>query len=175
METFEIKLNKDLHEYFLAKGKIDERMTECPDIEDLWEKIGNAYLPDGAREFNSYPTVALGWIFYVGMALAKYWDTEWDVYSKVENLYTYLRDKRGFDNMDDFIREEVLLLNEEERKKLQELVGDCAARVYNILRHENVEPGTKDAFLLFVDCIHQMYLMGMAIELYHLGYKMTKI
>jgi hypothetical protein len=66
-------------------------------------------------------------------------------------------------------------LNEEERKKLQELVGDCAARVYNILRHENVEPGTKDAFLLFVDCIHQMYLMGMAIELYHLGYKMTKI
>ena len=58
MENFETRLNKDLHEYFLAKGKIDERMPECPDIEELWEKIGNAYLPDGAREFNSYPTVA---------------------------------------------------------------------------------------------------------------------
>ena len=35
---------------------------------------------------------------------------EWAIYSKIENLYAYLRDKRGYDAMDEYIREDVLLL-----------------------------------------------------------------
>jgi hypothetical protein len=175
INVFETRLGQDLHQYFLDKGKLDERMPECPDVEELWTAVGNAYLPDGAREFNKFPTVALGWIFYVGMAAARYWDTEWEVYSKVDNLYTYLRDKRGFDRMDDFIAEDVLLLTGDDRLELQALVGDCAERVYKILRHEPVEPGTKEAFQVFVACLHQMYLMGMAVELHSLGYRMTRM
>ena len=71
-------------------------------------------MPDAIREFPNYPTVALGWIMYVGMAVAKYWDEDWELYSKVENLYAYLRDQTDFDHTDDYIREKVLLLNVDE-------------------------------------------------------------
>ena len=50
----------DLHNYLLSVGKVDERLPEAPDIEELWQKIGESYLPDGMREFNAYPTVSLG-------------------------------------------------------------------------------------------------------------------
>jgi hypothetical protein len=36
--------------------EVDERMPECPDVEDKWEEIAKAYIPDGIREFQDYPT-----------------------------------------------------------------------------------------------------------------------
>ena len=33
------------------------------------------------------------------MAIAKMWDTDWEIYSKVADLYAYMRDKRGYDSM----------------------------------------------------------------------------
>ena len=41
----------------------------------------------------------------IGMAVAKMWDTEWEIYSKVDDLYTYMRDKRDYDHLDEYIRE----------------------------------------------------------------------
>ena len=82
----------DLHQYLLSIGMVDERLPEAQDIEELWQKIGESYLPDGMREFHDYPTVSLGWMMFVGMAIAKYWDTDWELYSKVDDLYKYLRD-----------------------------------------------------------------------------------
>jgi hypothetical protein len=35
-------------------------------------------------------------MMYIGMAVAKMWDTEWEIYSKIEDLYAYMRDKRAF-------------------------------------------------------------------------------
>ena len=92
-------------------------------MEELWQKVGESYLPDAIREFAKYPTVSLGWIMYVGMALAKYWDEDWELYSKVENHYEYLRDRIDFDHMDDYICEKVLLLNEEAHKAVQNEVS----------------------------------------------------
>ena len=37
---------------------------------------------------------------FVGMAMAKYWDVDWELYSKVEDHYTHLRDSKDFDHMD---------------------------------------------------------------------------
>src|SRR3712207_7289330 len=82
MNNFEETLHNDLLRYFQAKGEIDARMPECPDIEELWAKIGQDYIADGVREFNDYPVVALGWMFYIGMAVTKFWDTEWDIRSE---------------------------------------------------------------------------------------------
>ena len=91
---------QDLHMYLAGKNRVDNQLPDAPDIEEQWAKIGEAYLPDAMREFSKYPTVALGWIMFVGMAVAKYWDEDWELYSKVENLYTYLRDRIDFDHMD---------------------------------------------------------------------------
>ncbi len=165
----------DLHQYLTSIKRVDDHLPEAPDIEELWAKIGESYLPDAMREFSSYPTVSLGWIMFVGMAIAKYWDEDWELYSKVEDLYQYLRDRIDFDHMDDYICEKVLLLDDTAHKALSAVVAECASRTYNLLCHQDLEPGTEEAFRDFIAALHQMYLMGSAIELKALGYHMTKL
>ena len=78
MENFEEILRKDLHQFLQSMKEVDERLPECPDVEDKWEEIAKAYIPDGIREFQEYPSASLGWMMYIGMAVAKMWDTEWE-------------------------------------------------------------------------------------------------
>ena len=144
-------------------------------MEGKWEEIAKAYISDGIREFQEYPSASLGWMMYVGMAVAKYWDSEWEIYSKLPDLYAYMRDKRGYDSMDEYIREEVLLLSGADYTAIEKTVGECASRVYNALMHQRLEPGTKEAFNGYVACLHQLYLMGAAIQLKRMGYHMTKM
>ena len=174
MEYFEEELRKDLHQFLLTMREVDERLPECPDVEEKWEEIAKSYIPDGIREFQDYPSASLGWMMYIGMAVAKMWDTEWEIYSKIENLYAYMRDKRGYDAMDEYVREEVLF-RDDDYVVLERLVGECASRVYNALMHQRFEPGTKDAFNGYVACLHQLYLMGAAMQLNRMGYHMTKM
>ena len=175
MEQFEEKLHEDLHQFLLSMKEVDERLPECPDVEGKWEEIAKAYLPDGIREFQEYPSASLGWMMYVGMAVARYWDSEWEIYSKLPDLYAYIRDKRGYDSMDEYIREEVLLLSGADYTAIEKTVGECASRVYNALMRQRLEPGTKEAFNGYVACLHQLYLMGAAIQLKRMGYHMTKM
>ena len=175
MEQFEDKLHEDLHQFLLSMKEVDERLPECPDVEEKWEDIAKAYIPDGIREFQDFPSVSLGWMMYIGMAVAKMWDTEWYIYSKIDDLYGYMRDKRGYDSMDEYIRENVLLLRGEDYTVLEKLVGECASRVYHALRHQSIEPGTKEAFNAYVSCLHQLYLFGAAMQLKRMGYHMTKM
>lgn len=173
--NLENNLKQNLKEYLIYKKLVDEHLPEAPDIEALWPKIGESYLPDAMREFSQYPTVALGWIMYVGMAIAKYWDEDWELYGKVDDLYKYLRERIDFDHMDDYITTNVLALDEDGTKALRDIVAECAQRSYTLLRHSHLEPGTEEAFRGFIAAIHQMYLMGTAIELKSLGYHMTKL
>ena len=175
MEQFEDKLHEDLHQFLLSMKEVDERLPECPDVEEKWEDIAKAYIPDGIREFQDFPSVSLGWMMYIGMAVAKMWDTEWQIYSKIDDLYGYMRDKRGYDSMDEYIREDVLLLRGEDYTVLEKQVGECASRVYHALRHQSIEPGTKEAFNAYVSCLHKLYLMGAAMQLKRMGYHMTKM
>ena len=43
MENFEEQLRKDLHQFLLSMKEIDERLPECPDVEEKWEEIANAF------------------------------------------------------------------------------------------------------------------------------------
>ena len=174
MENFEEELRKDLHQFLLTMREVDERLPECPDVEEKWEEIAKSYIPDGIREFQDYPSASLGWMMYIGMAVAKMWDTEWEIYSKIEDLYAYMRDKRGYDAMDEYVREEVLF-RDDDYVVLERLVGECASRVYNALMHQRFEPGTKEAFNGYVACLHQLYLFGAAMQLKRMGYHMTKM
>lgn len=166
-------IQNDLYNYLRSKELIDEQLPECADLEQLWATIGEAYLPDGIREFSAYPTVSLGWMMFIGMAVAKYWDTDWNKYSTLSNLYENIRNKRGYDCMDEYILEEVLEMTGEELTKLNNIVVECASRTYNKLFHANIEAGTAEAFKAYVSCLHQLYLMGIAVQLKRMGYHMT--
>ena len=175
IENLEEQLHDDLHQFLLSMKEVDEQLPECPDVEEKWEPIAKAYIPDGIKEFQNFPTASFGWMMYIGMAVAKMWDTDWTTYSKMEDLYVYMRDKRGYDAMDECIREEVLLLQGIDYTALEKLTGECASRVYNAMMHQHIEPGTKEAFNAYVACLHQLYLMGSSMQLKRMGYHMTKI
>lgn len=170
--NFEDKLKVTLLQYLRQEGLIAERFPICPDVEDKWQEILRAYLPDGVREFNKYPMTSIAWPMFLGMAMAKYWDEDWENYKDVENLYDNIRDKRGFDEMDEYILEDVLVFDEENCKKITNIVAECASIADNMLMHEKIEPGTKEALEAYIQCLNQMYLMGMAVQLNRMGYKM---
>lgn len=174
-QHYEKYFHDDLHQYLTSIQLVDGRFPEAPDIEGCWAKIGESFMPDGIREFDKYPTAVLGWMMYVGMAVAKYWDQDWELYSKVEDIYKYLRDRIDFDNMDTYISQKVLLLDEAGTKDLQKIIGECASRTYNRLLHSGATPGSADAFYAFIAALHVMYLMGAAVQLKAMGYHMTKV
>lgn len=122
-EKTEQLFRRDLHSYLTSTGQVDERLPEAPDLEELWPKLAQSYMPDGVREFTAYPTASLGWMMYIGMAVAKYWDEDWALYSKVEDLYKYLRDRIDFDHMDEYILRQVLLLTPEAEHKVNDTVA----------------------------------------------------
>lgn len=175
MKQFEEKLHQDLYHFLLSMKKIDEHLPACPDVEAKWEQIAESYIPDGIKEFNSYPISSLGWMMYMCMAVAQCWDVSWDIYGKIDDLYVYMRNKRGYDNMDEYICEEILSLTDTAHHELAKIVGECASRTFHFLQHQYIEPGTKDAFDAYVSCLHQLYLMGIAMQLKQMGYYMSKM
>ena len=70
--SFEDKFKEDLTTYLQGKQLVDNMLPDITDMEEKWLGIAEAYLPDGMREFANYPTVSLGWMMYIGMAIAKY-------------------------------------------------------------------------------------------------------
>lgn len=197
-DQFEDIIHSDLHQYLVGVGEVDERLPECPDVTDRWPSIGNSYIPDGAREYRDYPVASLGWMMYIGMAVAKLWDEEcqwhsiasrsvasgakpsgeqkeWEIYSQIEDLYLYMRDKRGYDALDEYICEDVLMVRGEAEESLARVVSECAARVNADLMRERIEPATKEAFDAYVTCLRQLYLFGMAMQLRRMGYHMERI
>lgn len=174
-KTFEQRVQEDLHQFLIRQGMIEDRMPQCPDVEGRWADVGEAYLPDGMREFRGYPVVSLGWMMLLGMAVARFWDNNWEKYAGMKDLYSPLRNARGFDFMDEHILEDILRQDEPTRQATGALVSECAARALSLLRHEPIEPGSAEAFQAYVACLHQLYLMGMAVQLKAMGYKMTLI
>lgn len=175
MEDFATQLLTRLHGMLVERGAVDERFPECPDVEGKWTSIAQAYLPDGVREFANYPGASLGWMMFIGMAVAKYWDADWEIYGNITDLYAYLRDKRGYDSMDEYILDEVLRIHGHEAEACTELVGDCSQEALHMLHRENFEPGTAEAFKAYVSCLQCLYQLGMAVQLKAMGYHMTAL
>ncbi|MBD5203724.1 MAG: hypothetical protein HDS82_02470 [Bacteroidales bacterium] len=171
---FEKQTLGDLHRFLASIGKMDKVMAETADIQDLWPGVLEAYLPDGVREFEKYPVVSLGWIMFVGMAMAKYWDTDWEKYAKEGGaaIYTRLRDAKGYDNMDEYILKEVLGLDEKQEEEASKIVGECASRTLSALHRANIEAGTEAAANAYIGGLRALYTAGAAMELNALGYHM---
>lgn len=174
---FEKQTLEDLHKYLVSVGKVDKILPETPDIEDLWPSILEAYIPDGAREFAEYPIVSLGWMMFIGMAIAKYWDVDWQKYQAEGGsaIYNRLRDEKTFDNLDDNILTDVLGYDEKKAEEISKIVGECASRTLSALQRSSIEAGTEQAVRAYTGALHALYTMGAAMELNDLGYHMTPL
>lgn len=98
------------------------------------------------KDLVDYPVVSLGWMMFVGMAMAYYWDTDWEKYSGMTDCYEQIRDMRGYDEIDDAVVEGLLGYTGEKKEKIVYMVARCASRVYSKLLHEKFEAGTEAAF-----------------------------
>lgn len=175
IDKYEETLHSQLYQLLQSKKEVDVMEPDATDFESVWQQICTSYIPDGVREFEGYATVSVGWMMYVGMALAKQWDENWLKCKSQPDMYTALRDVRGYDCMDEYISEDVLKLKPNESKALAKLIGECAQMGVHALQREMFEPGSPLAFHAYVRTLHQMYLMGIAVQLLRMGYKMTKI
>lgn len=128
MTTFKERIHLDLKDYLTGLDLVDKRLPECPDLDACRNQLLEAYLPDGVREFNAYPTVSLGWMMFLGMAWAEFWDKDWSRYAAEPQLYEQVRDVRGYDCMDEYILEEVLHLDATLTDRVNRVVNECAAR-----------------------------------------------
>ena len=103
------------------------------------------------------------------MAVALLWDKDWEKYK--ETPYSYFQGERRFDDMDDHITDTIL----KDRKHSVAAMMACSSAAYNLLLHYGAEPGTAEAYRLFLISVEVMYKIGAAIELQHLGYKFDKL
>lgn len=193
LEKYCTTLQNNLTQLLRNKKIIGERLPETPDISEMWERMVETYCADAVKEIAKYPTVALGWAMYLGMGIAKYWDDDWETYSKHPNLYEHIRDIRGFDYMDEVVRGELLGLSQVKINfpdqpadnifctpnitpyaSCEELVRSCAQMAHDQIRHEQIEPSSPLAYYTFIASVRILYLMGAAVGLRKCGYDMQK-
>ena len=150
-------------------------LLSSPDIDEHWQKLGGDYVADAMPQIADYPTVAVAWASYLGMAVAYGWDSDWSMCSNMP--YSVYYGSQGFDDMDDHIISDIIGvdLNSPEAESLRNLFRRCADATISLIRHENIEPQSIVAYQVFVASCHEMYRIGAAVELARLGYKFEKL
>ena len=96
LDKYEERLMQDLLKMLSGKGFLDKQIMLSDDITDVWAAVAPEYVADSVKEITKYPDVALGWAMYLGMAVAHFWDEDWQKCSSMASIYLYLRGKRGY-------------------------------------------------------------------------------
>ena len=175
LDQFEQTLLQNLLQICTGYKALDGQWLNTPDIDDKWADMAPSYVADAMKEIHDYPLVSMGWAMYVGMAVAQFWEDDWQVYSALPNLYLHVRDKRGFDYLDEVVRGEILGLADDAYTRCEDLVRSCAQHTLDAIRHEQIEPASPMAFYAYARCVKVMYKLGAAVHLKALGYKFERI
>lgn len=176
LDQFEQELTQHLLRMLKSMELQGNQLLESDDITAAWDTtMAATYVADSVKEIAAYPLVALGWALYTGMGAAHIWDTDFETFQALPNLYTYFRDLRGYDCMDEAIREEVLGLRGEEYQHLEQVVQSCAHQVLGKIRREQIEPQSPTAYYVYQRSVRTLFRIGASIQLNKLGYKFEKV
>lgn len=168
LDAFEQILEDGLVKLCSSSSFLDELLSS-PDIDGKWDAFIKEYVADAVENINEFPSAAIGFAAFLGMGVAFHWDNGWG--SAKDNSYRDYYGSKGFDNMDDHILEEVLLLPDSEAKHISSMVYSCVQATLALLRHENVDFQTEYGFYALARCYSVMFRIGEAMELYRLGYR----
>ncbi|MBQ7998170.1 MAG: hypothetical protein IJ296_02455 [Bacteroidales bacterium] len=174
-DNFEKALEQDMLKVCTSAGMLDGVMLASDDIDQKWNDYANSYMADAIEQINEYPEVAIAWSLYMGMAVAQWWDVDW--LQNKDNEYLKLYGLHGFDDMDDYIVEQILgeKLGTEAADKISSTAYSCAQRAISMIRKENIEFGSVKAFYVLSRTVKVMYRIGAALQLKRLGYKFEKL
>jgi hypothetical protein len=172
---FESRMEQDLLKICRNHGMLENHLLQSDDINDKWNSYAPEYMAQSVKEIADYPTVAIAWAAYIGMAVACWWNRDWDKLK--DQPYSVLQGERGFDDMDEHIVRDILGLQLEgaEAKKIENVIHSCAEHALGLIRREGIEPQSKKAFYVYARTEQVMFKIGAAIELHRLGYEYTRL
>ena len=152
-----------------------EQLYHTEDLEEMWHKIAPQYMVDAVPEIAQYPTVAIAWAGYIGMAVAHQWDEDWAAHSKDE--YKSYYGGQGFDDMDEHIVRDLIgfHLESKEAKGIEDMMRRLGETALTLIRRERIEPQSPMAFHVYARVVKVMYKIGAAVELKRLGYKFEQV
>ena len=169
--NFEDHLREELIRVCRQNGALTGQLLRSEDIDLRWTDYAPDYMADAMKLITDYPTVSVAWAGYLGMAVAKWWDQDWETF----RYYPYgrLHGKRGFDDMDEHIVQHILgiPLESEEATRMEDLLRSLATTAIGFIRHENIEPQSPQAFYVYARTVKVMYQIGASLELERLGYR----
>jgi hypothetical protein len=133
------------------------------------------YMADAVPNIADYPTVAIAWAGYLGMAVACQWDGDWA--SHKNNEYKSYYGELGFDDMDEHIVRDIIgfHLESQEAKKIEDMMRRLGETALTLIRRERIEPQSPMAFHVYARVVKVMFKIGAAIELKRLGYKFEQV
>ena len=174
-DKFEEKLKEELVLLCTSYKMLDGNLLSTVDVEERWNEFAPEYIADAIKEVANYPTVSVAWAAFIGLAVAHYWDSNLELFKGLK--YTSFYGDNGFDDMDEYIMYKILKFAPEEKvaKDFENMIRRCAEKTVNMIRHEQVEPQSPAAFYIFTRAIKIMYLVGVALELKYLGYKLELV
>ncbi len=176
LSDYEDKLAHTLLRQFTDAGFLEGELLAVEELEDMWNKSAAEYMATAMPQLNDYPAAAVAWAAYMGIGLAVVWDTAWEQHQDKEELFTLLSSPRGFDEMDEYIVEELLgyTLESPEAIKLEELLRSAATTALTTIRKESIEAQSVMAFYIFARTAKVMYRLGVSTGLRLLGYRYHK-
>lgn len=174
-DNYESLLEQELLKVCSSAGMLDGILLASEDIDGKWSDYANSYMADAIEQINTYPQVSIAWAGFMGMAVAKWWDTNWQ--GNKNNDYSAFYGSQGFDNMDDNIVEKILghKPGSFEAIRLSGTMYSCSQRAIAIIRKENIEFGSVKAFYILARTVKVMYRIGAAVQLQQMGYKFEKL
>lgn len=177
LDRYEKELRARLTELCTELRFMNGQLLVTDDLDEVWTRCAPEYMADAVPNIAQYPSAALAWAAYFGMAVARLWDRRWDEVQKWPDPYAVIRDARGFDEMDEYITEEIRGYLPESRaaRDIENLMVQLARTAETAIRREEIEPQSETAFHIFARTVRTLYRIGASVELYMLGYKYVKV
>ena len=174
-ETYEENLLREMLRMCTSLGMLDGTLLNSEDIDQKWKEWAPDYIAEALPEVNSYPEFAIACAGYAGMAVAKWWDEDWGRHHSAK--YESLHGPRGFDDMDEYIVQNVLglSLDSSDAKQIMNILLCCAQKASTFIQHEQIEHQTVKAFHIFARTVKVMFRTGASLQLKRMGYKFQKV
>lgn len=176
LHNYELVLTQRLLEVAVHLKFSNGQLYSSDDLNRAWAVIAPDYMVDAVPNVAKYPMASIAWSGYIGLALAYMWDKDWNNVD-ISTLYSKLVSPRGFDELDEYITEEILnhKLGSDNAMRIENLMRSLSESALNIIRHEQVEPQSEMAFHVYARTIRAVFHVGVSCELYILGYKWSSV
>lgn len=77
--NFEGRLQLELLKVCQGAGALGPLLPEVEEITGKWDDYAEQYMADAVGQIDDYPNAAIGWAAFIGMAVAQWWGTDWQV------------------------------------------------------------------------------------------------